>query len=221
MTRLTAAHNLPFIVPTATHRTINAATGELIDSGIWGAISAVFFLLLFLRKIRLTILVCLAIPGSLALAVIGLAAYSNPVNIFTMVGFLLALGMLVDNSVVVGEALHRAPQSHDPQARKQLRQRAAKQVSMAILLSTLTTIAIILPFQFLDTGMLQRPVTALAQPLMWASSAVWRWRLLLRRFCLIGGIGAPPVPKAKRPAGCTFLRAYMAAVLSCSIANPW
>ena len=150
---------------------------------MWGAISAVFFLLLFLRKIRLTILVCLAIPGSLALAIIGLAASSNPVNIFTMVGFLLALGMLVDNSVVVGEALSRAPQSVDPQERRRLRHRAAQQVSMAILLSTLTTIAIILPFQFLDTGMLRQPVTALAQPLMWSLVGSLAMALIITPIC--------------------------------------
>ena len=43
MRRLTAEYNLPFIVPTATHRTINAAASELMDSSIWGAISALFF----------------------------------------------------------------------------------------------------------------------------------------------------------------------------------
>ena len=120
MNRLAVQHDFSFIVPKATHRTIDAAATQLIDSGIWGAISAVFFLLIFLRKIRLTILVCLAIPGSLALAIIGLAANDAPVNVFTMVGFLLALGMLVDNSVVIGEALVRAPHSADPDQRRRL-----------------------------------------------------------------------------------------------------
>ncbi|TVR44982.1 MAG: efflux RND transporter permease subunit [Planctomycetota bacterium] len=168
MRQLAEIHRIDLIVPTATHRTINAATVELLGSFVWGACFALLFLWIFLRRLRLTVLVCLAIPMSLSLAVIGLAVSAQAVNIFTIVGFILALGMLVDNSVVVGEAMSRAPGSQQPAQRRRLRHRAVRSVSMAIVLSTLTTIAIIVPFRLLDTGPLSGPVNALATPLIWS-----------------------------------------------------
>ncbi|TVR13224.1 MAG: efflux RND transporter permease subunit [Planctomycetota bacterium] len=183
MQHLAAIHDFDLVIPTATHRTINAAGGELLSSGLWGGAFAALFVMLFLRRFRLTMLVCLAIPASFALAVIGLASIQAPINIFTMVGFLLALGMLVDNSVVVGESLSRAPGAADPRERVRLQRRAVQQVAMAIVLSTLTTIAIIAPFQFLDAGPLSRPINAIGVPIVWSLLGSLCVALILTPIC--------------------------------------
>src|ERR1043165_2057454 len=113
-----------YVLQSATHVQIDAAAWELLDAALWGALFSVLFLLLFLARVRLALLVCASWSLSLALAVLAMACHQNTMNLFTLMGFLLACGMVVDNAIVVGEALLRARGAQDPAERTAALRRA-------------------------------------------------------------------------------------------------
>lgn len=156
-----------YVLQSATHVQIDAAVWELIDAAIWGAIFSVVFLLLFLGRLRLALLVCASLPLSIALAVLAMACHDNVMNLFTLMGFLLACGMVVDNAIVVGEALLRARGSADPEERKLALRRAVSGVSMAIVVSTLTTVALFVPVLVIENPWVRISIMSIGEPIIW------------------------------------------------------
>ncbi len=117
------------------------------SSAIYGGILAVFVLLLFLRNLRSTVVITTAIPVSI-IATFALLYFSNfTLNIMTLGGLALGIGMLVDNSIVVLENIFRVRESGD------LLEHAAvngtEEVTNAIIASTLTTMVVFLPLVFI------------------------------------------------------------------------
>ncbi len=157
-----------YVLQSATHVQIDAAVRELIDAAIWGAVFSVVFLLLFLGRLRLALLVCASLPLSLALAVLAMACHENTMNLFTLMGFLLACGMVVDNAIVVGEALLRARGSADPAERKAALHRAVAGVALAIVVSTLTTIALFVPALVIENPQVRISIMAMGEPIIWS-----------------------------------------------------
>ena len=121
---------------------------EIINLAITGGILAVLILWFFLRNIRLVAIIAISIPVSVYAAFNFFYAYNITINSLTLVGMALAIGMLVDNSVVVLENIYRlAGQGKDPQtAVKQ----GTTEVWRSIFASTLTTVIVFLPFIFSD-----------------------------------------------------------------------
>lgn len=156
-----------YVLQSATHVQIDAAVWELIDAAMWGALFSVLFLLLFLGRLRLALLVCASLPLSLALAVLAMACHDNVMNLFTLMGFLLACGMVVDNAIVVGEALLRARGSGDPVERKIALRRAVSGVSMAIVVSTLTTVALFVPVLVIENPWVRISIMSIGEPIIW------------------------------------------------------
>ncbi|HEX3132961.1 MAG TPA: efflux RND transporter permease subunit, partial [Planctomycetota bacterium] len=152
----------------STHQHIDAATGELVEAAIWGGVFSVVFLLLFLGRMRLALLVCASLPLSLALAVLAMACHENSMNLFTLMGFLLACGMVVDNAIVVGEALLRARGSQDPAERTASLRRSVAGVAMAIVVSTLTTVALFLPIAVVDNPWVRVLIMSMGEPIIWS-----------------------------------------------------
>ncbi|MBN1878822.1 efflux RND transporter permease subunit [bacterium] len=119
---------------------------SLLTTGMWGALFALLVLYLFLRDFGTTCIVVISIPLSILAAVTGLYFCGYSLNIGTMMGLMLAIGMLVDNSVVSTENIFRYRRMlHDPEQAAIL---GASQVGTAINASTFTTIIVFLPLIF-------------------------------------------------------------------------
>jgi multidrug efflux pump subunit AcrB/ABC-type multidrug transport system ATPase subunit len=119
---------------------------EIINLAITGGLLAVMILWFFLRNIRLVTIIAVSIPVSVFAAFNFFYAFDISINSLTLVGMALAIGMLVDNSVVVLENIYRlAGQGKDPEtAVKQ----GTTEVWRSIFASTLTTVIVFLPFIF-------------------------------------------------------------------------
>ncbi|MCK5062279.1 efflux RND transporter permease subunit, partial [Candidatus Parcubacteria bacterium] len=122
---------------------IKTSTNSVAQSGVIGGLLAMLMVYLFLRNWRPTMAIALAIPLSLIATFIPLYIVGYTLNLMTLGGLALGIGMLVDNAVVVIENIYR----HLEKTGK--RQKAAivgaKEVGMAITAATLTTIAVFLP----------------------------------------------------------------------------
>ena len=121
---------------------------EIINLAITGGLLAIMILWFFLRNIRLVAIIAVSIPVSVYAAFNFFYAFDISINSLTLVGMALAIGMLVDNSVVVLENIYRlAGQGKDPEtAVKQ----GTTEVWRSIFASTLTTVIVFLPFIFSD-----------------------------------------------------------------------
>ncbi len=127
----------------------NQATGiissltELFKAGLLGAFFSIIILYLFLRRISTTLIVAMAVPFSL-IVTLGLLYFMDlSLNILSMMGLMLAVGMLVDNAVVVTENIHRNQNLMDDKI--EATKRGVRQVGMAVTAGTLTTIIVFLP----------------------------------------------------------------------------
>ena len=126
---------------------------EIINLAITGGLLAVLILWFFLRNIRLVLIIAVSIPISVYAAFNFFYAFDISINSLTLVGMALAIGMLVDNSVVVLENIYRlAGQGKDPEtAVKQ----GTSEVWRSIFSSTLTTVVVFLPFIFATNFMVK------------------------------------------------------------------
>lgn len=119
---------------------------SVFQSMIIGAILAIVILAIFLRSIKPTIVVAISIPLSVLLAIVLMYFTGLQLNMITLSGLSLGIGMLVDNSVVVMENIFRLRGLGLPAPRAAVQ--GAKQVRGAIIASTLTTICVFLPGVF-------------------------------------------------------------------------
>jgi len=128
---------------------IKSSTNSVTQSGVIGGLLAMLIIYLFLRNWRPTLAIAMAIPLSLIATFIPIYAIGYTLNLMTLGGLVLGIGMLVDNAVVVIENIYR----HLAKIGK--RQKAAiigsNEVGLAITAATLTTIAVFLPMS-LGTG---------------------------------------------------------------------
>ncbi len=116
------------------------------SSAIYGGLLAVVVLLLFLRNIRSTVIIATAIPISI-IATFALLYFSKfTLNIMTLGGLALGVGMLVDNAIVVLENIFRLRESGEPAEKAALG--GTEEVTAAIIASTLTTVVVFLPLIF-------------------------------------------------------------------------
>ncbi len=136
---------------------VRKGLGQLRDAGTVGGLLAVIFLFLFLRKVRTTLLVALAIPISVVFtfAILYLMRQGGlstiTINIMSLMGLMLALGMLVDNSVVVIESIFRHVQDLGEDARTAAL-RGTSEVALAIIASTATTMCVFIPLIFVSSS---------------------------------------------------------------------
>lgn len=125
---------------------VDIVVGSITKNLMVGGVLALIILLLFLRDIRPTIVVGISIPVSLVAALV-LMYFSNvTLNIISMGGLALGVGMLVDNAIVVIENIYRM--RSEGKSAKEAAVEGAKEVSGAIVASTLTTTSVFLPIVF-------------------------------------------------------------------------
>jgi len=119
------------------------ALDNLQDAGLWGGIFAFLILLFFLRRVRMTLLITLAIPMSLVITVISMYFIGWSLNLFTLMGMMICVGLVVDNSIVVVENIYRRRLLGDKPRPAAIT--GASEVSLAITMATLTTVVVFLP----------------------------------------------------------------------------
>lgn len=117
---------------------------DLLESGLIGGFFAMIVLLFFLRHLKTTLVVALAVPISLMVAVGAMYFIGYSLNVLTMMGLMLAVGMLVDNAVVVTESIHRH-RVLDPSDPVGATMKGVKEVGLAVTAGTLTTAIVFLP----------------------------------------------------------------------------
>ena len=132
---------------------------EIVKNMGLGALLAIIVLAVFLKDMRPTFLVAIAIPLSVLFAVVLMYFSKLSLNIMTLSGLGLGIGMLVDNSIVVIENIFRLRGRGLPAPRAAVQ--GAKQVSGAIIASTLTTVCVFLPMVF-TTGTVRELLVPMA-----------------------------------------------------------
>ncbi|MEA1975538.1 MAG: efflux RND transporter permease subunit [Bacillota bacterium] len=127
---------------------INSAINNVEKSGIIGGLLAILILYLFLRNIRTTTIIAISIPVSIIATFSLIYFYGITLNLMTLGGLALGLGMLVDNSIVVLENIYRYRDMG--YSRKDAAREGTNEISMAVTTSTLTTVAVFLPIVFIE-----------------------------------------------------------------------
>jgi HAE1 family hydrophobic/amphiphilic exporter-1 len=124
--------------------------GTLLNSGKVGALFAVAVLFFFLRRVRMTLIITLSIPLSILIALAVMFFGGETLNIFSLLGLMISVGLLVDNAVVVAENVFRLHRDGVP--RRDACIRGAGEMALAITMATLTTVAVFLPVSLVEGG---------------------------------------------------------------------
>lgn len=141
---------------------IDEALSTLLSSGLIGGLIAAVVLFLFLRRLRMTVIVALGIPLSLLIGLTVMYFGGESLNILTLLGLMLCVGLLVDNSVVVAENIYRL--YRNGVRRREACVRGASEVGLAITMSTMTTVVVFAPAALVVEGPAQFFLLRLAIP---------------------------------------------------------
>ncbi|MDH3744222.1 MAG: efflux RND transporter permease subunit [Acidobacteriota bacterium] len=135
---------------------VRKGLGQLRDAGLVGGLLAVLAVFVFLRRFRTTLLIAVAIPISIVATFVLLyflrqaGVFEITLNVVSLAGLMLSLGMLVDNSIVVIESIfrHRNELGEDS---KTAALAGTSEVALPIVASTITTMCVFLPLIFLSS----------------------------------------------------------------------
>ena len=145
-------HELPagtkFTVVSDQARFIEASVSDVRSTALWGALLAVLVLFLFLRHGWTTAIIAAAIPISVVVTFAPMYLVGVSLNLMSLGGLALAIGMLVDNSIVVLESVHRCREEGDSPFQAAVR--GTREVAGAVTASTLTTVAVFFPIAFVS-----------------------------------------------------------------------
>ena len=125
---------------------IGAAIDDVRDAALFGALLAIGVIWVFLRRFSATLIIGLSIPISVVVTFAPMFLLDVSLNIMSLGGLALGVGMLVDNAIVVLESIMRCRDEGDGQARAAVR--GVSEVAGAITASTLTTVAVFAPIVF-------------------------------------------------------------------------
>jgi len=127
---------------------IKDSIDEVRNAAVIGGLLAVIVLFLFLRNVRSTTIIAISIPISILVTFAPLNLFGVSLNIMSLGGLALGIGMLVDSSIVVLESIFRCREEGDDTATAAVR--GVAEVRMAVLASTLTSIAVFAPMVFVE-----------------------------------------------------------------------
>ncbi len=132
---------------------------DLVQQNIWvGGVLAALVMLLFLRSLRATLTISIAIPVSIIGAFVAMAALGRSINVISLAGLAFAIGMVVDAAIVILENIFRMRESG--QSGRNAAIKGAQQVWGAVLVSALTTVMVFIPVLVseLEVGQLFRDI---------------------------------------------------------------
>ncbi len=168
----------------------------IFESLMYGAVFAILVLLFFLRDFRPTFITLLSIPISLTFAIILMYFSGVTVNLISLSGLAVAVGMLVDNSIVVIENIFRLRRAGvDP---KRAAVAGAKEVGAAIISSTLTTVCVFAPIVFVQ-GLTRQLFSDMALTITYSLGAS-----LIVAMTLVPALASRMFKKGVRPEGRAF-----------------
>ena len=128
-------------------RIIEESISNVQTTGMWGGVFAFLVLFLFLKRFRITLMLTLAIPLSILISVLVMYFMGWTLNTITLMGLMLSIGLVVDNSIVITENIYRFNgMGHG------LRKSAiwgSSEVGLAITMATLTTIVVFVPLMII------------------------------------------------------------------------
>ncbi|WP_206811053.1 efflux RND transporter permease subunit [Paradesulfitobacterium ferrireducens] len=127
---------------------INKSIKDVYNNALMGAVLAVLVLFLFLRNLRTTLIIGTSIPISIIFTFMLMYFAGITINLMTLGGLALGVGMLVDNAIVALENIYRFRQEGN--SRLEAAIKGASEVGMALTASTLTTVAVFLPIVFVQ-----------------------------------------------------------------------
>ena len=127
---------------------IQNSVDEVKKTALYGGLFAVLVLFVFLRKVSSTLIVGIAIPVSVVATFAPMKIYDVSLNIMSLGGLALGIGMLVDNSIVVLESIARCREEGDDFISATIR--GVGEVGSAVFASTLTTVAVFFPIVFVE-----------------------------------------------------------------------
>lgn len=125
---------------------IDLVVDNVLQNLLYGAILAIIVLFAFLRSLKPTLIIAVSIPISVVFALVLMYFSGVTLNLISLAGLALGVGMLVDNSIVVIENIYRMRAEGVPAREAAIR--GAQQVAGAITASTITTICVFLPIAF-------------------------------------------------------------------------
>lgn len=177
---------------------IEKSLGDLLSSAWTGGICAIIVLYAFLREWRITLLIAACIPFTMLLTVIVLYFTGRSLNLLSLLGLMLAVGMVVDNAIVVVESIYVRRQKGDPVDEAAIGGTA--EVNLAITLSTATTMVVFLPVILMsEDADFSFFMGELGMPVVWALGASLFVALvftpLSTRWVLQSGRGIPEEPR--------------------------
>ncbi len=129
---------------------VNDAIKSVTDSLWIGLILAIFVAIIFLRSFKASGVILITIPVTLLLTLIVLYATGQTLNIMTLGAIAAAIGLIIDDAIVVVEQIHRTHEEHPVDSSLVLVQKAIKYLFPAMVSSSLSTIVIFLPFKLMS-----------------------------------------------------------------------
>ena len=127
---------------------IDLVMDSILNNILFGGLLAIVILILFLKDLRPTVVVAFSIPVSLVTAIVCMYFSGVTLNVISLSGLALGIGMLVDNSIVVIENIYRL--RSEGRSVKEAAMEGAREVTGAIIASTLTTVCVFLPIVFTE-----------------------------------------------------------------------
>jgi HAE1 family hydrophobic/amphiphilic exporter-1 len=126
---------------------VKDSLSDLLNAGLFGGLLAILVLYFFLRQVSTTLIVTASVPFSLLITLGALYFFDLSLNILSMMGLMLAVGMLVDNAVVVTESIFRERAETDLSPREATL-KGVREVGLAVIAGTTTTIIVFAPIIF-------------------------------------------------------------------------
>jgi HAE1 family hydrophobic/amphiphilic exporter-1 len=178
---------------------IDSAIGLVRDNIVVGGVLTIITLLIFLRNVRSTLIVAVAIPVSVVGTFLLLASFGRTLNVISLAGMAFAVGMLVDNAVVVLESIFTRWTAGEDAPTAAVK--GAGEVWGAVLASTLTTVAVFLPVLFVreEAGQLFGDIALAISAAVLLSLAVSVLVVPVAAAWLLGS-SRPPTDRAADPA---------------------
>ncbi len=170
-------HGLHVSVVADTSRFVQLMVRALTEAVLWGGVFVVLVVFVFLRRIRSSIVVALAIPSSMMVVFAVLHFADQSLNIISLIALSLAIGIVVDNAVVVLENVER--HLRDGKSREDAASEGLREVMAAVVASTLTTVVVYLPLGLMLSGVIGPMAGQFASVMITAVTASLAVSLLL------------------------------------------
>jgi HAE1 family hydrophobic/amphiphilic exporter-1 len=126
---------------------VKDSLSDLLNAGLFGGLLAILVLYFFLRQVSTTLIVTASVPFSLLITLGALYFFDLTLNILSMMGLMLAVGMLVDNAVVITESIFRERAETDLSPREATL-KGVREVGLAVIAGTTTTVIVFAPIIF-------------------------------------------------------------------------